>query len=998
MADSFSPPEGVRAEARRALKWIEEGHAGGGFTDVGRKRASDLARGASVSLRTIKRMNSFLARHEVDKQGKGWAQGSEGYPSAGRVSWAAWGGDAGKAWAGKILRSVEKSVDAIASDPMQMDLDMALGWAEGEIAWEELPENVRNAIDEAMVDEIPEQESVDAMMKAEEQTELVHKADVEHRFTLGPWYIPNRYDAHGEWTDADELQKALWDYVRTGDRDIRLQHNKDIVAGEWLEAMSFPVPVSIGMTKSGESKQVTYPSGTVFLGVQWKPWAWEMVKEGKIRGFSIGGAAARIEMAMPDDAIAKASFGGDRSAAGRYAAEQRWRSSIESGARMVEDVASHIAGRMAMARARREARVADRGEQSLWERIKYVFSNEYTNPEPLVRKWTKEAARLSMRREGGVQDLQMASVTALPSGKTVILDRGKLTTVGKAERERVRAEILAKQQPTSSQVHVDTVMGGKKKRKKRPSRDEVLKRGGLGKWFDEKWVDISRPKKGGGFEECGRPDAKEGKYPKCVPSSKAQSMSEAERKSAVRRKRKAEREQKREGNKPINVPTMKKSRNVPTNMKLYSRVKAEAKRKFDVYPSAYANAWLVREYKKRGGKYRIEKAKSFGGDRSEAGRYAANIRWQVHNQINSTVRQFGGGPFGRAKTRTGKVLEQVMPSLATHCDMDRLAKSLAERGYEGKAVRNFLDNLEAPSFIYDFLSPERQELWENTSAKALGGVPTGTNPAGSRVFVKAGGGGSGKSSTPELEGVKLPHYGETLDGSPEKEGQSLPREAVMSNADDVKAVLPMWKQSEQDEGTKAEKISVQGKEKTVLRGRAMDLRAALVHEESSMIASLIVTRAIEQGKDVIIDGTLDNGLDKSMAKIASWRDGGAAEMHLITYSCDTDEAEARAIRRSVSSGRSVPSEHLRKAHIKVSANFPTYLEKGEFDSVTVIDTNNNDDGSRRPAEKIFEYKPSGGIKILNPTLYQRFLDKRNDSLKTTLNKDEIIADYVGDKP
>ena len=42
----------------------------------------------------------------------------------------------------------------------------------------------------------------------------------------------------------------------------------------------------------------------------------------------------------------------------------------------------------------------------------------------------------------------------------------------------------------------------------------------------------------------------------------------------------------------------------PTNPVLYSRVKAEAKRKFDVYPSAYANAWLVRTYKKRGGGYR----------------------------------------------------------------------------------------------------------------------------------------------------------------------------------------------------------------------------------------------------------------------------------------------------------------------------------------------------------------------------------------------------------
>ena len=47
--------------------------------------------------------------------------------------------------------------------------------------------------------------------------------------------------------------------------------------------------------------------------------------------------------------------------------------------------------------------------------------------------------------------------------------------------------------------------------------------------------------------------------------------------------------------------------NVPVNKALYSRVKAEAKRKFAVYPSAYANAWLVREYKKRGGTYRKAK-------------------------------------------------------------------------------------------------------------------------------------------------------------------------------------------------------------------------------------------------------------------------------------------------------------------------------------------------------------------------------------------------------
>jgi len=45
--------------------------------------------------------------------------------------------------------------------------------------------------------------------------------------------------------------------------------------------------------------------------------------------------------------------------------------------------------------------------------------------------------------------------------------------------------------------------------------------------------------------------------------------------------------------------------NKPTDAGLYARVKSAAKRKFAVYPSAYANAWLVREYKKRGGKYTV---------------------------------------------------------------------------------------------------------------------------------------------------------------------------------------------------------------------------------------------------------------------------------------------------------------------------------------------------------------------------------------------------------
>ena len=52
--------------------------------------------------------------------------------------------------------------------------------------------------------------------------------------------------------------------------------------------------------------------------------------------------------------------------------------------------------------------------------------------------------------------------------------------------------------------------------------------------------------------------------------------------------------------------TTKKKRSgaTPTNPTLYARVNAEAKRKFKVYPSAYANGWFLRTYKKRGGGYR----------------------------------------------------------------------------------------------------------------------------------------------------------------------------------------------------------------------------------------------------------------------------------------------------------------------------------------------------------------------------------------------------------
>lgn len=116
---TFTPPKEVQAEAQRALDWIAEGKAGSGFTDVGRKRAADLAAGRPVSKNTIARIASYLARHEVDKV-EGWNPGDKGYPSPGRVAWAAWGGEPAKSWTSGILKADSTSKLALVEAEIQL--------------------------------------------------------------------------------------------------------------------------------------------------------------------------------------------------------------------------------------------------------------------------------------------------------------------------------------------------------------------------------------------------------------------------------------------------------------------------------------------------------------------------------------------------------------------------------------------------------------------------------------------------------------------------------------------------------------------------------------------------------------------------------------------------------------------------------------------------------------------------------------------------------------
>jgi transcriptional regulator with XRE-family HTH domain len=109
----FVPNDGMVEAASRALAWKEEGRDGG--TRVGLARANQIVNGEKLSEDTILRMYSFFSRHEVDKEAEGFSAGEDGFPSAGRVAWDLWGGDAGYAWSTRLRNKIQgeesKSID-----------------------------------------------------------------------------------------------------------------------------------------------------------------------------------------------------------------------------------------------------------------------------------------------------------------------------------------------------------------------------------------------------------------------------------------------------------------------------------------------------------------------------------------------------------------------------------------------------------------------------------------------------------------------------------------------------------------------------------------------------------------------------------------------------------------------------------------------------------------------------------------------------------------------
>lgn len=134
----FTPPEGAREEAAKGLAWRQEFGRGG--TAIGVARARDLSNGANISPDTARRMKAYFDRHEVDKKGQGWSPGEEGFPSAGRIAWALWGGDPGYAWARKLVNQMNAADDNKDRDMSKAKVERRFFVASADDAGEEQKE------------------------------------------------------------------------------------------------------------------------------------------------------------------------------------------------------------------------------------------------------------------------------------------------------------------------------------------------------------------------------------------------------------------------------------------------------------------------------------------------------------------------------------------------------------------------------------------------------------------------------------------------------------------------------------------------------------------------------------------------------------------------------------------------------------------------------------------------------------------------------------------
>lgn len=240
-ADSYSDyPDSVKNNAKAVLKWVEENGWGSCGTPVGKQRANQLANGEPISEDTIRRMYSYLSRHEKDlDSSKGYGDG------CGKLMYDSWGGKTALSWSESKLKGIER--DKMSKQYFQVDNE-------------------------------------------------------EKRIVLGPAMVPSqkifRKDAMGNpyyvFFTAQTIRMIAEKYMRNKylDNNDQMHDGKAVqdvyVIESWIKEDENDKSVKYGFE--------SLPIGTWFVSMRIKnDEIWNKVKEGKLNGFSVSGFFEEVQ-------------------------------------------------------------------------------------------------------------------------------------------------------------------------------------------------------------------------------------------------------------------------------------------------------------------------------------------------------------------------------------------------------------------------------------------------------------------------------------------------------------------------------------------------------------------------------------------------------------------------------------------------------------------------------------------------------------------------------
>jgi hypothetical protein len=241
--ESYSDyPDAVKNNAKAVLKYVEENGWGSCGTPVGKVRANQLANGEAISIDTIKRMYSYLSRHEVD------LEASKGYDDGcGKLMYDSWGGKSALAWSKSKINQAEN----MSKQYFQID-----------------SEEKRVVLGPAMVplQKIFRKDAMGNPYYVFFSSETIRM--------ISEKYMKNQYTRNNDLMHDGKAVRDVYvieSWIKEDENDKSVKYGyEDLPVGTWMIAMK------VAKTPMGDK-------------------VWKQVKEGKLNGFSVSGFFEEVQ-------------------------------------------------------------------------------------------------------------------------------------------------------------------------------------------------------------------------------------------------------------------------------------------------------------------------------------------------------------------------------------------------------------------------------------------------------------------------------------------------------------------------------------------------------------------------------------------------------------------------------------------------------------------------------------------------------------------------------